>query len=64
MKIELMDNSWDIGIVSGVLQGIELTPTLLPNQKKAIAEARKAMERIKERNKKATQEFTTKESKD
>ena len=50
---ELLDNSWDIGTVSGVLQGIELTTTLLPNQKEAIASARKAIERIQERNQKA-----------
>jgi len=47
---ELADNSWDIGIVSGVLQGIECTPTLLPNQKEAIADARKAIKRIESRN--------------
>jgi hypothetical protein len=48
---ELTDNAYDIGMVSGVLQGIELTPTLLPNQKEAIADARKAIERIEQRNK-------------
>lgn len=47
---QLFYNAWDIGTVSGVLQGIELTPTLLPNQKEAIASARKAIERIGERN--------------
>ena len=47
---ELFNNSWDIGLASGVLQGIELTQTLLPNQKKAIADARKALERVAERN--------------
>lgn len=47
---ELSDNAWDIGIVSGVLQGVELTPTLLPNQKEAIADAIKAIKRIQERN--------------
>ena len=51
MKIkELLDNSWDIGLASGVLQGIELTPTLLPNQKEAIADARKALDRVAKRN--------------
>ena len=53
MKLhELSDNSWDIGMVSGVLQGIALTPSLLPNQKEAIADARKAIERIQTRNQK------------
>ncbi len=47
----LSDNAWDIGTVSGVLQGIELTPTLLPNQKEAIASARNAIKRIEDRNK-------------
>ena len=50
---QLSDNAWDIGTVSGVLQGIELTPTLLPNQKEAIASARKAIKRIAERNQSA-----------
>ena len=51
MKIkELLDNSWDIGLATGVLQGIELTPSLLPNQKQAIADARKALERVAKRN--------------
>ena len=54
---ELLDNSWDIGTVSGVLQGIELTTTLLPNQKEAIATARKAIERIQERNQKALEKL-------
>lgn len=47
---ELFSNAWDIGLVCGVLQGIELTPTLLPKQKDAIADALKAMKRIEERN--------------
>ena len=47
---ELSDNAWDIGIVSGVLQGIALTSTLLPNQREAITDARKAIKRIEERN--------------
>ncbi len=47
---EFSDNAWDIGTVSGVLQGIELTTSLLPNQKEAIASARKAIERIQKRN--------------
>ena len=47
---ELSDNAWDIGSVSGVLQGIALTPTLLPNQKEAIASALKAINGIGERN--------------
>ena len=54
---ELFDNSWDIGTISGVLQGIELTTTLLPNQKEAIANARKAIERIQERNQKALEKL-------
>lgn len=53
---ELYENAWDIGEVSGVLQGIELVATLLPNQKNAIANARQAMQRIGERNKKAVLE--------
>lgn len=57
MKIELIDNAWDIGLVSGVLQGVELTTTLLPNQKEAIADARKAIKRIEERNQKAIELF-------
>lgn len=47
---ELLENAWDIGMISGVLQGIELTPTLLTNQKEAIADARRAIRRIDERN--------------
>lgn len=47
---ELNDNARDIGAVSGILLGIELTPTLLPNQKEAIAAARKAISRIQDRN--------------
>lgn len=50
---ELTENAHDIGTVQGVLQGIELTPSLLPNQKEAIADAKKAMERIAERNRKS-----------
>lgn len=47
---DLSDNAWDIGTVSGVLQGIALTPTLLPNQKEALAKARGAIGRIGARN--------------
>lgn len=47
---DLSDNAGDIGLVSGVLHGISLTPTLLPNQKDALAKAREAIERIRERN--------------
>jgi len=46
----LLDNAWDAGLVSGVLSGIEFTPSLLPNQKSAIGEAQKAIERVIERN--------------
>lgn len=52
---ELSDNAFDIGTISGVLRGIELTQTLLPNQKQAIADARKALERIEARNKRQMQ---------
>ncbi len=54
---ELVDNSHDIGCVSGVLRGIELTPTLIPNQKDAIAEARKAIDRIEKRNIESVEAF-------
>lgn len=57
---ELSENSWDIGTVSGVLQGLELTTTLLTNQKEAIALARQAIERIGERNKKAIENLVSK----
>lgn len=56
--MKLADNAWDIGTVSGVLQGIEMTPILLPNQKEAIASARKAIERIEARNKRAVEAIT------
>ena len=48
---ELVENSYDVGTVSGVLQGIELSPSLLPNQKEAILYARQAVGRIEQRNK-------------
>lgn len=47
---ELLENSQDIGLACGVLEGIELTPTLLPHQKEAIARALKALERVANRN--------------
>ena len=59
---DLLDNSWDAGLVSGVLMGIELTPSLLPNQKEAIANARKAIERICERNQKLVEELAREKS--
>jgi hypothetical protein len=55
---DLSDNSYDIGMVSGVLRGVELTPNLLPNQKEAISDARKAILRIEERNKKLIESIT------
>ena len=55
---ELSDNAWDIGMVSGVLQGIELTTTLLPNQKEAISAAREAIKRVEERTQKMVEELT------
>lgn len=56
---DLAENAYDIGTISGVLKGIELTPTLLPNQKEAIASARKAIERIESRNKAAIEAIKT-----
>ena len=53
---DFSDNAWDIGMVSGVLRGIELTPALLPNQQEAIKDAIEAINRIQERNK---QQITT-----
>ena len=50
---DLSDNAWDIGMVSGVLRGIALTPTLLPNQREAIEKATEAIERIASHNQNA-----------
>lgn len=47
---ELSDNAWDIGVVSGVLEGIKLTPALLPKQIEAIDDALKAAARMSKRN--------------
>lgn len=54
---EISDNAWDIGTVSGVLQGIALTAGLLDKQKEAIAIAIKAIGRIEDRNQRMVEEY-------
>ncbi len=54
---DVSDNAYDIGMVEGVLHGIELTATLLPNQKEAIVAALKAIYRIGERHQHAVEQF-------
>lgn len=43
---DMTENAADIGLVCGVLQGIALTPTLLPHQKQALEKAQEAIQRV------------------
>lgn len=52
---DLSDNAGDIGTVEGVLGGLLLTANLLPHHQEAITVARAAIERIRERNRRAVE---------
>lgn len=56
---EVSEGARDIGFVSGVLAGIELTVNLLPSQREAVAMAREAVFRIEERHKSAVLAFSS-----
>ncbi len=55
---EVSEGARDIGFVSGVLSGIELTVNLLPSQREAVAMAREAVSRIEGRHQAAVLAFS------